>query len=137
MKRLKLSVIADALEETMDGWEQFYNTDTGEVESIPVDNGLADMDVFAETAERIENSRAYVRIPNQYEIHEYEIMMSFAKYKKSDNLCSILNQPKPYRHFKTAIIRLRCEREYYAFRHSAYIGIVRDWCKDHGIPYTM
>ena len=32
MKRVSLSFLADALEETDDSWQQFYNTKTGEVE---------------------------------------------------------------------------------------------------------
>ena len=34
-KTIPLSVILEAIEETMDGWRQFYNVVTGEVKSIP------------------------------------------------------------------------------------------------------
>ena len=52
-KTIPIKVIVDAIEETMDGWEQFYNTVTGEVESVPdYDNDYADMSECEETVEK-------------------------------------------------------------------------------------
>ena len=81
-KEIPIKVIVDAIEETADGWEQFYNTVTGEVESVPDDdNDFADMSEFEEIAEKIEDSDDYVRLPSQYELHEYSIMERFAEAK--------------------------------------------------------
>ena len=136
IKKVKLSFLADALEETFDRWQQFYNTRTGEVESIPDgDNGYVDRGVFAELAEKIDASDDYVRLPNQWDIHEYKIMESFAEEKNSGELFRVLRGRKPYRHFKDRIIELGIDKEYYDFRHRAYYEISRRWCDDHGIPY--
>ena len=58
--------VADELEMCMDGWEQFLNTETGEIAAL-ADGMWVDRD--EELEEEIENSDCYVRLPNQYEIH--------------------------------------------------------------------
>ena len=66
-KTIPIKVIVDAIEETMDGWEQFNNIVTGEVKSVPdYDNDYVDMGEFGETAEKIEESDDYIRLPSQY-----------------------------------------------------------------------
>ena len=95
MKRVKKTIpiktIVDAIEETMDGWQQFYNTITGEVESVPdYDNDYADISEFEETAEKIEESDDYVRLPSQNELHEYNIMERVAEEKDSSVLMRAL-----------------------------------------------
>ena len=35
MKKIKLSDLADVLEETFDGWEQYLNKETGQITSVP------------------------------------------------------------------------------------------------------
>ena len=42
MKPIKLSFLADALEETFDGWEEYLNIETGRIISVPDDVGFAD-----------------------------------------------------------------------------------------------
>jgi len=108
-------VIVDAIEETMDGWEQFYNTVTGEVESVPdYDNDYADISEFEETAEKIEESDDYVRLPSQYELHEYNIMERFAEEKDSSVLMRALRGHRPYSLQSRPIITW--------FRHKASAG---------------
>lgn len=136
MKKVRLSFLADALEETFDGWQQFYNTCTGEVESIPdSDNSYAEIDEYEELAEKIDTSDEYVRLPSQWDIHEYRIMEAFAEEKGSDVLLRVLRGRKPYRHFKDKIIDLGMDQAYYDFRHREYYEISRRWCEAHDIPY--
>ena len=136
MKKARLSFLADALEETIDGWQQFYNTRTGEVESIPdSDNTYAEIDEYEELAEKIDTSDDYVRLPSQWDIHEYRIMEAFAEAKASDVLLRVLRGRKPYRHFKDKIIDLDMDQAYYDFRQGEYYEISRRWCEAHDIPY--
>lgn len=82
-KIVKLSFLADQLEEAMEGWSQFYNVETGEVESLPDrDNDYVDFEEFEEIAEAIDASDVYVRLPTQFDIHEYRIMEAFAEKKR-------------------------------------------------------
>ena len=136
-KTIPIKVIVDAIEETMDGWEQFYNTVTGEVESVPdYDNDYADISEFEETAEKIEESDDYVRLPSQNELHEYNIMERFAEEKDSSVLMRALRGHRPYRTFKDRAIDLGLDQEYYAFRTKAYGEIAREWCRENKIPFV-
>ena len=129
--------VAEKLEEAMDTWEQYLNVMTGEFESLS-DGSYAEVD--EELAEKIEDSHDYVRLPNQYEIHEYRIMSDFADTvtnpHKQSSLYYALNGRKPYRRFKDAIIDLNLEQAYYDFRADEFLKIAREWCEENQIPYA-
>ena len=136
-KTIPLSVILEAIEETMDGWRQFYNVVTGEVKSIPSwSNAYVGMEEFQETAEEIDESDDYVELPTQEDLHEYSIMEQFAEEKNSAPLIRALRGRKPFRTFKDQAIELGLDDEYYAFRTLAYADIARDWCRENEIPFT-
>ena len=115
-----LEDIAEKLEEASDHWEQYLNAATGEFEYLP-DGEYVEPD--KELAERIDASDDYLRLPNQYDIHEYRIMESFADSvrdsSKSGRLFRALRGRKPYRHFKDEIYYLDLDQAYYAFRSCA------------------
>ena len=135
MKKIFIEDIAIAIEETMDGWEQFLNRKTGEIVSLPsTDNAYVDFeDEDKELMEEFDSSGYYVRLPDQYEINEYEIMEDFADEQNNDYLFRALNGRKTFRHFKDAINELGIEKLYYEFRYQAFCKIATDWCKDNGI----
>ena len=136
MKTVKLSFLADQLEEAFEDWSQFYNVETGEVESIPnQDNAYADFEEFEEIAGKIEASDDYLRLPDQYEIHEYEIMEAFAEEKESKRLLRALQGRGAFRRFKDCCMDLGLDEEYYAFRHEALKQIAKEWCEDNDIPF--
>ena len=136
-KVIPLSVITDAIEETMDEWEQFYNVITGEVTSTPSpQNDYMDWSDYEEESEKIDESDDYVRLPNQYELHEYNIMERFAEERNNAVLMRALRGRKPYRTFKDRAIDLGLDQAYYAFRSRAYADIAREWCRENDIPYT-
>ena len=137
MKTVTLSFLAGKLEDTTDGWSQFYHVKTGEVEQLPdVDNEFADLDdEDEELLERIEESDDYIRLPGQYEIHEYQIMEDFARKKNIPKLYAALKGRGAYRRFKDCCLEMGIRDEYFAFRFMAFIEIARNWCEDHKIPY--
>ena len=56
-KRIPLSRIVNAIEETFSGWQQFYNVETGEIVSVPdSDNAYVDTNEYAELMEQIDES---------------------------------------------------------------------------------
>lgn len=130
--------IADELEMCMDGWEQFLNTETGEIVAL-ADGTWVERD--EELEEEIETSDCYVRLPNQYEIHEWNIMKEFAESipsaGKQERLLKALHGRKAYRRFKDEIINLDVEKAYYAYRFLALCRIARQWCEENKIPYTV
>jgi len=128
--------IADALDMTMDCWEQFLNTATGEIVSLS-DGSYVETD--EELAEQIDGSDDYVRLPNQREIEEYRIMEDFADVcpdaGNRGELYRALNGRKPFRHFKDALKYAGIEEDYYAFRFLALVDIAGEWCEAYKIPY--
>lgn len=73
--QVQIKNIVDCLEMANDDWEQFLNTETGGIVSLS--NGFSAEVEEEELAGEIENSDHYVRLPNQYDIHEWQIMESF------------------------------------------------------------
>jgi hypothetical protein len=136
-KKVRLSVIVEAIEGTFDGWEQFYNTATGEVESLPdPDNSFADEDDLEEKYEEIDSSDDYVRLPSRDELNEYSIMENFAEEKGRKELFSVLRGRRPFRRFKDMAGSIGLIDEYYRFRTNAFARIAREWCEENDIPYT-
>ena len=133
-----LEDIAERLEEASDLWEQYLNVATGEFEYLP--DGMY-IEPDSELAERIDASDDYLRLPNQYDIHEYRIMESFAESvrdsSKSNRPFRALRGRKPYRHFKDEIIYLNLDQAYYAFRSRAFMEIAREWCENYNLPYQL
>lgn len=140
-KIVLLEDIADALEGAMDGWSQYLNTETLEIISLAdEDNGwIGREEEDEELAEEIEYSDKYVRIPNQYEIHEYRIMENFAyevpNQKHREKLLCALRGRKPYRNFKDEINYLGMEEAYYGYRSLAFYKMAQEWCEKNEIPY--
>ena len=73
--QVQIKNIVDCLEMANDDREQFLNIETGGIVSLL--NGFS-AEVDEELAGEIENSDHYVRLPNQYDIHEWQIMESFS-----------------------------------------------------------
>ena len=141
-KTVLIEDIADKLEEVMEEWEQYLNIETGEIVSLPSsDNDYIDLvPEDEELAEEMECSDNYVRLPNQYDIHEYNIMEDFAyaapNQKYQEKLLYVLHGRKPYRHFKDEIINLGIDDVYYAYRTLEFCKIAKEWCERYEIPFN-
>jgi len=99
------------------------------------------IDTDEKLAEKIESSSDYIRLPNQYDIHEYNIMEDFAESSadvhKRERLLRALNSRKPFRHFKDALDYVGLSEAYYAFRSLVFFQISMEWCKENSIPYKI
>jgi arsenate reductase-like glutaredoxin family protein len=138
---VNIETIADAMEATMDGWEQYLNMETGEIVSLS-DGTWSDRDEEDEAlAEEIDTTDKYVRIPNQYEIHEYEIMEEFAyatpNPRYQEKLLRVLRGRKPYRNFKDEINCLGISESYYAWRLITLCKKAKIWCEENEVPYEI
>lgn len=135
--RITVKEIAEKLEECMEGWEQFFNKETGEF--VALSNGMY-VESDEELAEVIENSCSYVRLPNQYDIHEWRIMEEFAltmaSETKQNRLLRALHGKKAYRRFKDEIINMGEDQAYYDYRFQAFCRIAQEWLEVNQIPYA-
>ena len=85
MAVIKLKDIADALDESMDEWEQFINIKTGKIISVPESPWTVGQGIYDELNAELEEAEDDFRmLPNQYEIREYNIMMDFALESGND-----------------------------------------------------
>ena len=137
-KTVYLEDIADAFEECMDGWAQFLDTRTGEIVALSEDPYMA-CEEDQELWEEIDETDDYVRLPNQYELHEKSIMEKFAyeigNQRVSEVLFDALRRRHPYRCFKDKINDLGISQIYYDYRNRTYINIAEEWCRNHHVPY--
>lgn len=128
--------MADKLEETMEYWEQYLNIVTGEF--VALSDGTY-IETDEELAEKIDNSSDFIRLPNHYDIHEYNFMENFAdtieNAQKRERLFRALNGRRPFRHFKDTLDYTGLTDKYYSFRALAYLEIAKAWCDENGIPY--
>lgn len=66
VKKIRLPSLADAFEESFDGWEQYLNKDTGRIIAVPESKGICDdPDEWEEIISMIEEGEQFVRLPNQ------------------------------------------------------------------------
>jgi hypothetical protein len=83
---------------------------------------------------------SFLRLPDQYEIHEWSIMEDFARHFPSDaisgQLMDAIHGRGAFRNFKGTIRRLRLEQAWDDFYDSALRQIAIDWCVENGIAYT-
>ena len=137
-KTVYLEDIADAFEECMDGWAQFLDTRTGEIVALAEDPYIA-CEEDQELWEEIDETEDYVRLQNQYELHEKRIMEKFAyeigNQRVSEVLFDALRRRHPYRCFKDKINDLGISQIYYDYRNRTYINIAEEWCRNHHVPY--
>ena len=137
-KTVYLEDIADAFEECMDGWAQFLDTRTGEIVALAEDPYIA-CEEDQELWEEIDETEDYVRLQNQYELHEKRIMEKFAyeigNQRVSEVLFDALRRRRPYRCFKDKINDLGISQIYYDYRNRTYINIAEEWCRNYHVPY--
>jgi len=95
---------------------------------------------FFQKVEKIVSSDDYLEIPNQYEIHEYEIMerfcLSISNEKISDVLLDKIRGSGAFRRFKDTIYRYGIEKDWFRFKDEAYKEIAVSWLKSHGFDYA-
>ena len=137
-KIVYLEDIAEAFDDCMDGWVQFLNTQTAEIVNLSEDPYMS-CEEDKELWEEIEESDDYVRLPDQYELHEKWIMEHFAyeigNERVFEMLSNALRKRHPYRVFKDKINELGISQLYYDYRSQAYLDKAEEWCRENSVAY--
>lgn len=138
-KPVYIEDIAGAFEACMNEWSQFLNTETGKIVSLPDDPWLSELEEYKKLREEIEEADYFIRLPEQYELHEKRIMEDFTETCVSGNtanrLWRALNGRHPYRFFKQAINETGVAQKYYDFRSLTFLRMAEKWCRDHKVRY--
>jgi len=90
-------------------------------------------------AHEIDCSDDYAKLPNQYEIHEYKIMVNFTdtldNSDRRELLIRALRGKKPFRTFKDTPNYTGLAKDFYAHRSQALLDIAKAWLENNEIPY--
>ena len=153
MVRVKLSDVVDGLEQQDAEYCIVLHKKTGRFvpimdddilaaeEDIPPDDGPAwQKDAVAEARDFLEHEEDYVRLPTEFDIHEYSIMerfiLSLPDEGVSDALYRAIKGGGAFRRFKDEIHRLGVEDQWYKYRDEALRAIAVEWCEENNIEYN-
>jgi hypothetical protein len=95
--------------------------------------------VYKNTGEVL-SSEDYLKLPDKFEIHEYEIMerfcLSVPNEKISDVLLDMIRGSGAFRRFKELIYRYDLEKDWYKFRDEAYKEIAIAWLESKRLAWA-
>ena len=87
----------------------------------------------------VSSSHDFKEIPNQFDIHEYDIMenfcMSIDDGQTRDTLLRAIRGSGAFRRFKETISRYGIEEEWFNYKDQAYKEIAIDWLERKEIAY--
>ena len=110
-----------------------------DIGEIPDDPGLTGEEEDEELWEEIENEDYFIRLPEQYELHEKRIMEDFTETCTRGNVANrlwrALNSRHPYRCFKDAINEAGIAQKYYDFRTMTFLCMAEEWCRENGVRF--
>ncbi len=147
---VRLKDIVDVLEMQFDEMPSFLDLDTGEVHTVSVDliheadaseddEDTEDDDEEWKMAKRIAFLDRVLKLPTNFEVHEWNIMEEFSESVRRERireeLLDSIHGPGAFRSFKSAIQRLNIEQDWYAFRAEALREIAIDWCEEHHLTW--
>lgn len=136
--KVKLEMIIEAIEMADDVSEGFLNMDTMEILWL---NDYFDSEENEENekiSSEIDNHfDRYLRLPTQWDIHEYSIMEDFIDSLEDthiqNKLYRAINGRGAFRRFKDTVYYLDIEKEWFQYRDKAIADIARRWCKENKI----
>jgi hypothetical protein len=148
---VRLEDVIDALE-MPENWEAFLDPDSGEIITVTdeerdyleeEDLDPADLPEWQraslEQARRATESDRMLRLPDRFEVHEWEIMRQFAQSWPapiSTQLLASIHGSGAFRKFRSGLDRLGLRDEWFAFRDETLQRIATDWLEVHGIAFV-
>ena len=134
--KVKLRDIIEAMEMANESARSFLDIQTGAIETLfddPIDDEEQE-----EISERLDK-HGFVRLPEQYDIHEYAIMEKFVNQLQNpmiqERLADAINGRGAFQRFKRGIRQYGVEQDWYDFREAAFLEIAREWCAENELEY--
>jgi len=146
-----LQDVVDAMDLPNAEWASYLDPETGEIVTVTdEDRRLVEEAVDAEelpdwqremlpkAREALESDR-FLRLPGEFEIHEWAIMERFAHSRSTarhrDGLLAAIHGSGAFQRFRDAIRLLGIEEDWYGFRQTALEEIAKAWLESHSIRY--
>lgn len=119
--KVKLRDIVEAMEMANESARSFLDLQTGEIETLFDD--LVDDEEQEEISERLDE-HGIVRLQEQYDIHEYHIMVKSVEQLQNttiqERLADAINDRGAFQRFKRGIRQYGVEQDWYDFRDAAF-----------------
>ena len=148
---VNLEEVLEAIEMRTRDSNYFYNKNTGEIHYITDDElreAEDDIDISEypewqqesiKTAIDILSTDDYIKLPDDYEIDDYEIMEDFC-YSIEDKelrneIIKAIDGKGAFRIFKDKIYEYDLADEWYDYQDKRFREIAIDWCERHVIEY--
>lgn len=137
MEKLKLSLVYDALEMVSQECNMFIDLTKNEiVEVFDFMDEEEKEEIYFEIEENEEN---YLRLPNQYELNEYDRMVRFIYSLNNEEyvnkLLNAIHGKGAYRRFKDTIIYLGVRDLWFDFKKKDLIKVAKEILEENEIPY--
>lgn len=138
---IKMSVLMEAIELASDFGTYYYDFDKQERIYLSEDSWNWD-EKDKEIAELMDMEwDRFIRLPGQYEIHEYRMMEEFIErldvQKLQTELYRAIQGRGAFRRFKDKIRYEGIEQQWYDFQNNAYREFALRWCKENNIRCEM
>ena len=131
---VKLDDIIEALQETSQEIDFYYNPDNKEIFM----SNIGDYEDLNED-ELDELFAKSIMLPTRYEINEYSMMESFIETIDDktihNQLLIAINGPGAFRRFKDTCLNFDIIEKWYKFRDEKYKKIAINWCNKNNIDY--
>jgi hypothetical protein len=150
---ISLAAMIEALESANDQSAHYLDPDTGEIlmiadeeqSIIEEEDEESWKDLPGWQQEQLPKVRDFLqrprtlRLPDQFDIHEWEIMRKFAEGQENGRirqaLLNAIHGSGAFRSFKNTIHPLGVEQDWYKFRQEALSEIARSWLEEHNLKY--
>lgn len=148
---VSLRRVAEEMDCLFEGFTAYLNRRTGELVTIShdylrtaeeeeEDSEAPDWEQeILEKAREILSDGDYLPLPDESEIHEYEIMRRFSDSLEDrelgEKLLSLLHGSGAFRRFKDAVRRDGITDSWHGFRAEALQEIAGEWLKENDIPF--
>jgi hypothetical protein len=149
---VKLKDVVDSFDEGGNEFSHYLDKRSGEIflitdeemSAAEEDEPLSDYPEWQQEsllkAREILESDDFVRLPSQFDIHEYSIMERFAEghedRRTSAELLRSLKGKGAFRRFKDTLLDLDIQDAWYEFRRQEFEQIAMEWLEAEKIPYT-
>lgn len=151
-EEVKIPELVKEMDDQMKEVPVFYNKETGEYVGVReqflhyVDAGFQLEDFSSEEertefelAEEILTTDKYLRIPTNYDIYEWEIIIDFTREIEDESvkneLLNAINDSNPFRKFKEKVLQHDVTRDWFRFKRKRFVEIAKYWCEGQKIGY--
>jgi Uncharacterised protein family (UPF0158) len=149
---VKLSDVMEALEGASENLTHYLDKRSGdiilineeEMTAIDDDEPLSDypewlQEQILKSREISESEEHFLQLPDQFEIHEYQIMQDFCRNVPDQalgrQLLGVIKGSGAFGRFKNAMRSKDMENDWYEFKRARLEEVAIDWLEENEIPY--